>query len=347
MKLFYIHIILLLFGLNVQAQIQTVPNISQETFRSPIIKLEQTDYNSEFHSYTYQDGLLSIDPTEDEFVISNTLGYAMNRFGRIHKIYEIGKWRIIPSIQVDYFLDQKNVAFSKESSFNVTNVSKIKLSYVFNSNVEFYINSGFGLNNQQNEIGGISNRNQLVQKGYGIDIGLQWSPISKLRLESVLWYFDLDKEFNYIDDEGLAVSNGFFKRSGLDFNAEYQINEKLALNTTIAYAINNESVSYLSEFSAEGNIEIRDIKNFSASIGYRYLDQSNTTYKALVTDIDINYTFKNFTFGVAVQNLLNTPWSEPEFATAVRLTNGYESTRGVYFTPDDAFFLEAGISYSF
>jgi outer membrane receptor protein involved in Fe transport len=57
---------------------------------------------------------------------------------------------------------------------------------------------------------------------------------------------------------------------------------------------------------------------------YRYLksrpaNEDNSIAKGYATDFNINYEYQSVTFGVSIENLLNTKWNETQFATESRL----------------------------
>jgi len=66
-----------------------------------------------------------------------------------------------------------------------------------------------------------------------------------------------------------------------------------------------------------------------------------------VTDLNLNYSHKNWTFGLIVENLLDTEWNETQFATESRLFNEAESFEEIHFTPGAPFFLRGKIAVTF
>ena len=66
-----------------------------------------------------------------------------------------------------------------------------------------------------------------------------------------------------------------------------------------------------------------------------------------VTDLYLNYNYKNWTFGLIVENLFDVDWIETQFATESRLMNETESVEEIHFTSGVPFFLRAKISVRF
>ena len=66
-----------------------------------------------------------------------------------------------------------------------------------------------------------------------------------------------------------------------------------------------------------------------------------------VVDLNLGYQWKNWDFGIAVQNLFDTDWNETQFATETRLDFEPEPVEEIHFTPGTPFFLKGIVSYSF
>ena len=76
-------------------------------------------------------------------------------------------------------------------------------------------------------------------------------------------------------------------------------------------------------------------------------DDSIVAEGYFVTDANINYTYKNYTFGIAIENLLDTEWNETQFATESRLQNEVEPVEEIHFTPGTPFFLRGKVTVTF
>jgi hypothetical protein len=64
-----------------------------------------------------------------------------------------------------------------------------------------------------------------------------------------------------------------------------------------------------------------------------------------VSDFNINYEYQSVTFGVSVENLLNTKWNETQFATESRLKEEL-IVEEIHFTLE-LLFMKARITYKF
>ena len=177
-------------------------------------------------------------------------------------------------------------------------------------------------------------------------------PYSKVFLQTTVWYFDIDKQFEHVDDEGLINFEENNIQAGINFNIAYTINNWLEINSDVSYAISQAGYSsHQDEFFVEGGITIAKLNNFSGGIGYRYfkpnISTSNLNYKSVfATDITMNYSWKNIIVGITIVNIFNTEYSEPEFATASRLTDNLIPESEFYFVPEDSVFIQTGITFS-
>ena len=97
------------------------------------------------------------------------------------------------------------------------------------------------------------------------------------------------------------------------------------------------------------------IKNrFSGSFKSRYLgdrpaneDYSLTAEGYFVSDLNLNYTYKNFTAGILIENIFNTEWNETQFETESQLQGETSSVTEIHFTPGTPFNCRAVLSYKF
>ena len=95
-------------------------------------------------------------------------------------------------------------------------------------------------------------------------------------------------------------------------------------------------------------------EGFSGGISYRYVDDrpanednSIVAEGYFVTDATLNYSLKNWTFGLIVENLFDTEWNETQFATESRLFNEPTAVEEIHFTPGTPFYLRGKVTVSF
>ncbi len=98
---------------------------------------------------------------------------------------------------------------------------------------------------------------------------------------------------------------------------------------------------------------------FNAGLRARYLqdrpaneDNSVIAKGYTIVDANGNYRFRNFTFGIYIENLLNVEWNEAQFDTEsrIRLADGAlerEPVSEIHFTPGTPFNWKFSLKYEF
>lgn len=76
-------------------------------------------------------------------------------------------------------------------------------------------------------------------------------------------------------------------------------------------------------------------------------DYSITAEGYFVTDVNLNYSIKYFTLGVAIDNVFNTKWKETQFATESKLRNELSPVGEINFALGTPFALKETISIKF
>jgi hypothetical protein len=108
------------------------------------------------------------------------------------------------------------------------------------------------------------------------------------------------------------------------------------------------------DLTSSGGVVFKGTKNFSGGINYRYIkdrpaneDNSIVAEGYFVTDLNINYTLRNWSFGILVDNLFDTEWNETQFASSSRLFNEANPVEEIHFTLGTPFYARAKISVGF
>jgi outer membrane receptor protein involved in Fe transport len=129
---------------------------------------------------------------------------------------------------------------------------------------------------------------------------------------------------------------------------------------TLTYARSTEDpdgqnyIPLAPDFTTAGGLSVNNLNGFSGGLRYRYIDDrpanednSIVAQGYFVTDFNVNYSIKNVTLGLVIENLFDTDWNETQFATESRLQNELESVEEIHFTPGTPFFIRGTISYKF
>ena len=289
-----------------------------------------------------------------------------NMFSYVNSEFNFGKLMINPAIRLDYFKfnyqDKLNVNYTNESESKVKFSPKLNFIYSENNNLQFFVKSGIGFHSNDARVVVANNGKEILPTAIGTDIGTIWKPFPRLIVNSALWYLYLEQEFVYVGDAGIVEPSGKSKRMGAELGLRYQLNDWLYFdadaNYTYARSIDEpkgENYIPLSpDFTTTGGLSFQKINGFSGGIRYRYLknrpaneDNSIVAKGYFISDLNVNYQYKNINFGVAVENIFNTEWNETQFATESRLQNEPNSVEEIHFTPGTPFFMKGKITYTF
>ncbi len=276
------------------------------------------------------------------------------------------KWAFNPSLRLDYFNFRyrdrlaANPQFREENKFAVS--PKFITEYVFNENVKAFVKGGIGFHSNDARVVVQQNGEEILPLAYGLDVGTVFKPIESLIISPTLWYLELEQEFVYVGDAGIVEPSGRTQRYGVDLSLRYQLTNWLYsdfdINYTFAKSVDAPSdanhIPLAPELSSLAALSF-DFKNgINGSLGYKYLgdrpaneDYSLTADGYFVVNAVMKYDYSNFTFGVSVENLLNTEWREAQFETESKLENESQPVTEIHFTPGTPFFLKAGITYRF
>lgn len=76
-------------------------------------------------------------------------------------------------------------------------------------------------------------------------------------------------------------------------------------------------------------------------------DYSLTADGYCIVDLTAAYTWKKFTFGMAIDNLFDTKWKEAQFETETMIPGDTEPVTEICFTPGTPFSLRGYIAVTF
>ncbi|RTY95016.1 TonB-dependent receptor [Flavobacterium sp. GT3R68] len=289
-----------------------------------------------------------------------------NLFTYLNSEFSFGKLVINPAIRLDYFKfnyqDKLSPEYKTQSENKVKISPKLNFIYSQNNSLQFFLKSGFGFHSNDTRVVVANNGKQTLPTAIGTDLGMIFKPFPKLIVNTALWYLYLEQEFVYVGDAGIIEPSGKSKRIGMDLGLRYQLNDWLYFDTDVNYTYarsidepkGQDYIPLAPDFTSTGGLSFQNFKGFSGGLRYRYLknrpaneDNSIVAKGYFVSDFNINYDFKNFTFGIAVENIFNTEWNETQFATESRLQNESAGVEEIHFTPGTPFFMKAKISYKF
>ncbi|MGO4905101.1 TonB-dependent receptor [Flavobacterium sp. W20_MBD1_R3] len=289
-----------------------------------------------------------------------------NLFTYLNSEFTFGKLMINPAIRLDYFKfnyqDKLMENYKTQSESKVKFSPKLNFIYSQNNNLQFFVKSGMGFHSNDARVVVQNSGKQILPTAIGTDIGTIWKPFPKLIVNSALWYLFLEQEFVYVGDAGIIEPSGKSKRLGAELGLRYQLNDWLYFDADANYTYARSSdepkgqdyIPLAPDFTATGGLSFQKVNGFSGGIRYRYLknrpaneDNSIVAKGYFISDLNVNYQYKNINFGIAVENIFDTAWNETQFATESRLQNEPESVEEIHFTPGTPFFMKGKITYTF
>ena len=289
-----------------------------------------------------------------------------NIFSYLNTEFDFGKLKINPAIRFDYFKFDYQDKLATNYKTQTENKAKFspKLNFIFtqNNNLQFYFKSGFGFHSNDTRVVVANAGKQILPTAFGSDLGIIAKPFPKLLLNSAIWMLNLQEELVYVGDAATVEISGKTKRMGFDFGLRYQLSNYLFFDTDVNYTYarsidapkGQDYVPLAPDFTSTGGLSVSKYKGFSGGFHYRYLksrpaneDNSIVAKGYMVSDLNINYEYKNVIFGISGENIFNTKWNETQFATESRLKNETQSVEEIHFTPGVPLFLKAKITYKF
>lgn len=194
------------------------------------------------------------------------------------------------------------------------------------------------------------------------EIGIKTRLFSKLHVALSGWYLYLDKEFVYVGDGGVAELSNPTQRLGIDAEARLSILSWLWADLDVSAAKGNilnlpagqNYIPLAPTLTASGGISVVRAKGFSGSVRFRHLsdrpaneDNSIVATGHTLLNASLIYNYKQFSFAVNAENLLNSEWNEAQFATETRLKGETSSVTDLCYTPGNPRNFQFSVSYKF
>ncbi|WP_426094475.1 TonB-dependent receptor [Flavobacterium sp. DSR2-3-3] len=288
-----------------------------------------------------------------------------NLFLYLNSEFNFGKLMINPALRLDYFKfnyqDKLTANYKTQSESKFKFSPKLNFIYSQNNNLQFFIKSGVGFHSNDTRVVVENSGKQILPTAIGTDVGTIWKPFPKLILNAALWHLYLEQEFVFVGDAGIVEPSGQSRRMGAELGLRYQLNDWLYFdadsNYTYARSIGQSKgqdyIPLAPDFTTTGGLSFQKLNGFSGGIRSRYLksrpaneDNSIVAKGYFVSDVNVNYQYKNLNFGVAVENIFNTEWNETQFATESRLQDETKSVEEIHLTPGTPFFIKGKITYT-
>ena len=290
----------------------------------------------------------------------------INTYAFINTDLTLGKFKINPSLRLDYFKFEYENFLSENYDNQSESASflspKLNFFYSPNNNLQLFLKSGIGFHSNDTRVVVANNGEDILPAAYGSDLGFAYKITDELFFNSALWILFLEQEFVYVGDAGIVEPSGKSLRQGIDVGLRYEPTDWLYLfgdfNYTHARSVDEaegeDFIPLAPKVTSTGGISFNDVERFSWGINYRFVgdrpaneDNSIIAEGYFITDFNLNYTIDNFQFGVIIENLFDTDWNETQFATESRLFNENNPVEEIHFTPGTPFFIRGKVTINF
>ncbi len=280
--------------------------------------------------------------------------------------FDFGNFLINPGVRFDLFeynyVDNLQNQYETQSNSSAIVTPNLNLIYNPSKNWQFFLKSGFGFHSNDTRVVVAQEGNTILPLAFGNDLGLVWKPNNRLWFTSALWQLYLQQEFVYVGDEAIVEPSGETQRYGIELGFRIQISDNLFFDSDITHTIANSindpegenRIPLAPELTATGGLTYNSPNGLSGGLRYRHIkdrpaneDFSITAEGYFLLDANMNYRYNNTTFGVSIENVLNSEWNEAQFATESRLKDEATSVEELHFTPGTPFAIRGSISYSF
>jgi len=290
----------------------------------------------------------------------------LNGYSYIQATYKNRKWTLNPGLRLDYFnfdyQDLLPVNYESLSENKIFVGPKLNAIYAASENLQLFAKTGIGFHSNDTRVVVANDGKKILPGAFGADIGAIMKPTNRLVVNAAFWSLFLEQEFVYVGDAGIVEPSGKTRRLGVDLGLRYQLLDWLYFNGDINYTYarsteDPEGQNYIPlapDLTSSGGLAFRDLSNFSGGINYRFVkdrpaneDNSIVAEGYMVTDLNLNYSYDNWTLGIIIENLFDTAWNETQFATESRLFNEAAAIEEIHFTPGTPFYIRGKLSVSF
>ncbi len=200
---------------------------------------------------------------------------------------------------------------------------------------ELYVNFGDGFHS--NEARGVVRQPEPVTpltRGRGYELGARTRLFDRLDVAGSVFRLDLDGELVWVGDEGTTEARGATRRQGVEAEARLKVLSWLFADadvtvtraTYVRNAGNGNAVALAPTLILSGGVSARHPGGVYGRLGVLHLGDRPATEDGFLTaegftrvDATLGYRGSFYELNVGVQNLLNSPWREAQFANVSRL----------------------------
>jgi hypothetical protein len=227
--------------------------------------------------------------------------------------------------------------------------------------LNLFANGGYGFHSNDARGNVAGHGAGALARALGAEAGVRTTAIPHVRLAADAWYLHLDSELVWSGDEGGTEPSAPTRRYGIDVEGVYTPVPWFRLdgNVGIAHAGfvanrgNAGAVALAPKRMGSGGVTIIDGPHYVAlrarGIADRPGNDANTLTAQgyLIFDLIAGTSIGKLAANLTINNLLNTPWREAQFAATSAITPGAPAVEQMHFTPGIPLTATTTIAYTF
>lgn len=276
-----------------------------------------------------------------------------------------GPLMVHPALRVDWFkmdyIDRTALEYTNPNKSQAILSPKLNVTYDVSDDFRLILKAGKGFHSNDARVVVIEQDKPTLPHTWGVDFGFKWHPVKDMTLSAMGWYLYSSQEMVYVGDEAVVEPGGRTRRLGLDLSARYEFLKDFYFQCDYTYS----HARSIDDPRGQNYVPLAPVSTLVAGLTWqhggfvanakaRWLsdrpaneDYSLTADGYCIVDLTAAYTFKRFTFGMAIDNLFNTKWKEAQFETDTLIPGDKEPVTDICFTPGTPFSLRGYIAVKF
>ena len=283
------------------------------------------------------------------------------------------KLRLTTGLRVDYIrFDVEALRPQNSGSDNDALLQpKFGLAYRLADSLEFYANYGHGFHS--NDVRAAVNRidpvtgedteaQDILVEGRGGEIGFRYDNLRGFNVTLTAFELATDSELVFVGDAGTTGPSDPTRRSGVELNAFYSINDRLVIDFSAARASGHfrglpdgeNSITDAHENVAAAGLSYVGTQGITASLRVRYFgdaalteDESVMKEDSTLVNAGVSYAFGAWEMGIDALNLFDAEDDDIAYFFESRLPGELEAVEDIHFHPSNPRIIRAMLRYSF
>ena len=283
------------------------------------------------------------------------------------------KLRLATGLRVDYIrFDVEALRPQNSGSDNDALLQpKFGLAYRLADSLEFYANYGHGFHS--NDVRAAVNRidpvtgedteaQDILVEGRGGEIGFRYDNLRGFNVTLTAFELATDSELVFVGDAGTTEPSDPTRRSGVELNAFYSINDRLVIDFSAARASGHfrglpdgeNSITDAHENVAAAGLSYVGTQGITASLRLRYFgdaalteDESLMKEDSTLVNAGVSYAFGAWEMGIDALNLFDAEDDDIAYFFESRLPGELEAVEDIHFHPSNPRIIRAMLRYSF